>query len=229
LGILELQHGGVIVVEGNIGTGKTGLCDEVRTDLLTKGVVPDDIIIVDEPSIGTPKGRDLLEKFCDDPERWAFELQMFMMTNRHATYKRYSVIAKREKKIVILDRSLLADSVFAKANRGRMKAEEYAEYEAAYARACSNITPPMMIIYLHSPPEICLERVKVRGRACEMDMELEYLQTLDGIFEEWVGSLEGHMVRDVDWSFDKHSAEGAGTFRERIEAITTDIVNALTR
>ena len=43
---------------------------------------------------------------------------------------------------------------------------------------------PDVIIYIHVPPNICLERVMKRNRGSENLISLEYLQKLDEKYEE---------------------------------------------
>jgi len=41
-------------------------------------------------------------------------------------------------------------------------------------------------IYLHTPPEICLERLKKRGRFEEKNIKLEFLRELHELHENWL-------------------------------------------
>ena len=48
------------------------------------------------------------------------------------------------------------------------------------------LQPPDLIIYLWSNPEITLERITHRGRKCENNIPLDFLQDLHAAYEDWI-------------------------------------------
>jgi deoxyadenosine/deoxycytidine kinase len=45
---------------------------------------------------------------------------------------------------------------------------------------------PDAIIYLRTPAEVCLQRIKERGRVEEMSIPLDYLLQLENLHDEWL-------------------------------------------
>ena len=45
---------------------------------------------------------------------------------------------------------------------------------------------PNAVVYLRSTPELCYERIKLRGRSGEEDITLKYLQDLNQAHEDWI-------------------------------------------
>ena len=103
-------------------------------------------------------------------------------------------------KLVFLERSLYADSIFA--NLIIQDAGEKSKY-LKFRECLGNIVAqPDLIIYLFSPPEVCLERIKSRmncqpDRKCEDVVDLEYLRKLHEGHESWLRKLPGVLVIDT--------------------------------
>ena len=70
------MNGGVIIVEGNIGAGKSTFAQHLARAL--------DGEYLPEPADGT---NPYLEDYYRDPARWAFEMQMFLLTRRYRAQK----------------------------------------------------------------------------------------------------------------------------------------------
>lgn len=45
---------------------------------------------------------------------------------------------------------------------------------------------PEQIIYIDTPPEVCLERIRRRGRSYEQGITLEFLELLNRLHREWL-------------------------------------------
>ena len=55
---------------------------------------------------------------------------------------------------------------------------------------------PDKIIYLRTPAELCLERIKMRGRSEEQKMPLDYLKRLEDLHDEWLMDHRDAIVLD---------------------------------
>ena len=45
---------------------------------------------------------------------------------------------------------------------------------------------PDLILYLRTPADVCMARIKERDRVEEVGIPLEYLQQLEGLHDEWL-------------------------------------------
>jgi deoxyadenosine/deoxycytidine kinase len=45
---------------------------------------------------------------------------------------------------------------------------------------------PDVILYLRTPAEVCLQRIKTRGRTEETGIPLDYLSQLEHLHDEWL-------------------------------------------
>lgn len=164
------MYGPIIWVEGPIGSGKTTLAKLIAAKLGLR--------LIQEPVESNP----YLERFYQDPKRWAFPMQVELLHRRFAMQKiaAFEATAECGYPGAVLDRGLPGDRVFAKLHtlEGNMDELEWQTYERAYdVMACSLISPSLMI-YLDVEPEVALARVQERARGAESGMKLDYLEKL---------------------------------------------------
>ena len=124
-----------------------------------------------------------------------------MKKNGPTTYNRYafpsqmtflSLGLKREElctengKIYIVDRCLYEDRfVFAQnsRNQGLLNDNEFEDYTKEFQSIRNSIAPFDAIIYLKASPDQLYERIQKRGREMEKGISLEYLETLQNLYE----------------------------------------------
>jgi deoxyadenosine/deoxycytidine kinase len=145
-----------IVIDGNIGAGKT-----TQLDLLeAKGWK-----VSREPIDKWP-----LEEFYSDPSRWAFLFHMRILQTR----------ASRETKTaVIYERSLQSSYyVFWEILRGKgqVTAMEHDTYTYFYEKLGWH---PDLYIFLSKKPELAYEHIQSRQQAGDTKVTLEYMHELD--------------------------------------------------
>jgi len=176
----------IISIEGNIGSGKSTMLRHLRTNLL----VCDNkykIIFVDEPvssweSIKDAEGRNMIEKYYENPQKYAFAFQIMALTSRLIYLKNAinNALLNEEinKKIIIItERSLHTDCyVFAELLKKQQNIEDvcFQIYIQLFNEFSSNY-PVHTLIYVDTPPEICHNRIKKRSRTGEEIISLNYL------------------------------------------------------
>ena len=105
----------VFSIEGNIGAGKSTLIDILKQKLYND----DSIIFVSEPldmwqTIQDENGVNMLTKFYEDQDKYAFSFQVMAFATRLLKMKN-EMKRKPNAKIIICERSLEADyNIFAK-------------------------------------------------------------------------------------------------------------------
>ena len=171
-----------VIVEGNIGSGKSTFLDHYRN--------LSDFAVFQEPvdKWRDLDGHNLLELMYTDPSRHSYTFQSFVqltMAQLHA--------AKTNKRIKMIERSLWsARYVFAE-NLLLSKNMATSEFEVLKAwfeflRGCPKEVDLSvdLVIYLRTSPEVAYQRLKARARSEEKIVSLEYLQDLHNLHEKWL-------------------------------------------
>lgn len=166
-----------IVVAGNIGVGKTSITERVGARL---GWTTAFESVVDNP---------YLAEFYADMRAWAFHLQIFFLGQRAQQHLALAQSAES----AIADRSIYEDAhIFARALRhlGDLSERDHRSYRSVFDLVVSHLPRPDLLLYLHAPVPVLMERIRSRGRAMERSITTEYLSLLDGFYEEWLHSFD---------------------------------------
>jgi len=170
------------LLEGNIGAGKTSLGNILKASKTFE--------FLEEPVDTWREGfaGNLFEMFYKDMPRWSFTFQIMAFTTRAKTWSEILEKVKGDK--VVLERSIYTDrNVFAKNlyAGGAMNESEWQVYQQLWEFLASNYCEkPQKIIYLRTPAEVCMERIRKRGRNEEQQMPLDYLKRLEELHDEWL-------------------------------------------
>ncbi|CAL6070452.1 Deoxynucleoside_kinase family protein [Hexamita inflata] len=184
----------LIILEGGIAAGKTTLLKGLSERY--------GFFAIEEPVTNNP----YLEKFYADPMTYAYPFQMWFLELRIQHYRTAVQHAMNNpSQIVILDRSVFSDYVFALNcyNDGFISKEQFEMYMERYLQALDELPNPAAMLYLNVPPEVCLYRIKnVRCRDCEMGIPIEYLKGLHECYEQLICQMKqmGCQTVNIDWS-----------------------------
>lgn len=193
----ESFHPFLISVEGNIGAGKTTILDKLKER-------HPEWISIDEPvdtwhNIQNEKGESILQLFYRDKRRWAYTFQSCVLLTRYHSIESTIKGVKLQRKsnygiqVFLTERCMDSDyHVFAKMLReeGCMDSMELQIYERLLGQLRSTATPLSAIIHINNSPDICQERIKLRGRNGESAITSEYLQSLEQHQRQWVQSAQ---------------------------------------
>jgi deoxyadenosine/deoxycytidine kinase len=158
-----------IVIEGNIGAGKTSLTKMLKTDYNAKAVYEQ---FADNP---------FLAKFYDDPEHYSFQLELSFLADRYQQLK--NELSNRDvfRSLIISDYYFSKSLIFGK---NTLSGDEYALYRRIFSIIYSSLPKPDLYVYLHKNTNKLIENIKSRGRDYEQNINAEYLQKIqDGYFE----------------------------------------------
>ena len=158
-----------IIIEGTIGVGKTSLAK-----ILSKKI--DAKIILEEF-----EDNPFLPDFYKNPKRYAFQTQLFFLLSRYRQQIEFQQIDIFSKSI-ISDYMFMKDRIFAALN---LDDKEIALYDKIATILEKNITYPDLIIFLQSDTERLMENIKKRGRSYEMNMDWNYIDSLNQIYNEF--------------------------------------------
>ena len=158
-----------IIIEGTIGVGKTSLAK-----ILSKKI--DAKIILEEF-----EDNPFLPDFYKNPKRYAFQTQLFFLLSRYRQQIEFQQIDIFSKSI-ISDYMFMKDRIFAALN---LDDKEIALYDKIATILEKNITYPDLIIFLQSDTERLMDNIKKRGRSYEMNMDWNYIDSLNQIYNEF--------------------------------------------
>ena len=166
----------VFSIEGNIGAGKSTLIDLIANNI-------PGIVILPEPVLAWKNigGDNLLKCFYDDPKRWTFTFELYSMFSK---VKRLKNILQSDAKIIIMERSIYSDKAFQHISYflDKLDTKEATILQDLYDFFKLDYPRLNGVIYVTTPPEICLRRIKSRNRDEEINIDLEYLKKLEDQF-----------------------------------------------
>jgi deoxyadenosine/deoxycytidine kinase len=200
----------LISIEGNIGAGKSTLLGKL------KGAHPE-WIFVDEPveqwmafrNSSEEGGKSLLELFYEDKRRWAYTFQnVAVLTRAEELRKSLDAAAASglQSPIVVMERCLDTDAeVFAKMLRaeGVLNTVEWDLYQRWRETLVKSFRIPKTsaYIWMDATPDVCAERIRLRGREGEDHIPLSYLEELDAATQQWLTRVQGaHVITQTAWS-----------------------------
>ena len=167
------MSGKLVLVAGNIGTGKTSLTERLGDRLGWRTAYES---VIDNPYLGD---------FYQDMDAWSFHLQVYFLGHRAQQHLELA----RDSRSAIADRSIYEDvKIFARAlyQSGSMSERDYRSYQRVFELIAGALPEPDLLIYLIAPPEILLERIAERGREIETGITIEYLSLLDSLYDDWM-------------------------------------------
>jgi len=150
-----------LVIEGNIGAGKTTLATMLAEDTGRR-------IILEQFS-----DNPFLSKFYDDPDRYAFQLELSFLSERYQQIKSEMGHPDLFGQGIISDYYLAKSFIFSKHN---LKNDEMILFEKLFTIINLQAPRPDLYVYLHLPVERLLENIRIRGREYEQKISPEYLK-----------------------------------------------------
>ncbi len=152
-----------LVIEGNIGAGKTTLSQMFAKDYNAKLVLEQ---FADNP---------FLPKFYDDQERYSFPLELSFLADR------YSQIKKQVLNLDLFHSFLVSDYYFAKSAifaKNTLQDDEYHLFRHIFDIVFESMPKPDLYVYLHSVTSRLLSNIEKRGRDYEQDIKPGYLEKI---------------------------------------------------
>ena len=162
----------LIVLAGNIGSGKTSL-----TQLLSQRFGW-------QASYESVDNNPYLADFYADMRTWAFHLQMYFLGNRAQEVE--TLLSTNHS--AIMDRSIYEDAhIFVRAlhDLNNLSDRDYQAYFKLYELVLRQLPKPSLLIRLVAPVETLVERIQQRARSIEDTIDPDYLRLLDSYYQQW--------------------------------------------
>ena len=171
--MMNSQVNSYLCIEGCLGSGKTSLAEKLSIDWGSRQVLER---FDDNP---------FLPYFYQDPERYAFTVELFFMTERHKHLTEELLTVDLFQPQLIADYSFTKTLLFARKNLSDL---ELKLFQQIYFLLEKNFPSPDLMVYLHRPVEELLQMIRQRGRDFEMGIDTEYLTKIqDSYFEYFSG------------------------------------------
>ena len=158
-----------IVIEGNIGAGKTSLATKIAADCNAKLVLEQ---FADNP---------FLPKFYEDPDRYSFQLELSFLADRYRQLKKEMTNPDLFYSFIVADYYFMKSLIFAGST---LKDDEYNLYRQLFLIIYESLPKPDLYVYLHVNVENLLKNIQKRGRSYEKEIKANYLESIqNGYFE----------------------------------------------
>jgi len=163
-----------ISIEGVIGAGKTTLARALSKHLKSNLIL--------EAFEENP----FLKKFYEEPGRFAFQTQLFFLTNRYTQlrqFNNYNLFYD----YLITDYSFDKDDIFA---RLTLSDDEYKIYRIVFQPLREKLSTPDLVVYLQSTPERLMENIARRNRPYEKLITKRYIEDLNKAYNQFYASYK---------------------------------------
>ena len=171
-----------IAIEGVIGVGKTSLARLLQPVFQAELVLE---VFEENP---------FLSDFYGDRKRYAFQTQIFFLLSRYRQ-QREIIPDLLTRGNLLSDYTFEKDSIFAHLNLSGDELETYTQVHEALAE---RIHAPDLIVYLRAETDTALQRIAMRDRSYERNIEREYIHSLNQAYENFFGALEGTNILTID-------------------------------
>ena len=193
----------IISIEGNIGVGKSSFINILKTNINCE-VVPEPVSLW--LNIKDNNNKNILQTFYDDKTRWGYTFQNVACITRMMMIE--DTIRTANTPYIFLDRSLGTDKnvfelmLYENDNINQLEHNIYNLWINFYNNYVRK-DKMNKIIYLQSTPEVCQERIKIRGREEEKNISIDYLIKLHNYHENWLNNNKAVLILDCSKDFIK--------------------------
>jgi len=153
-----------IVIEGNIGVGKTCLSEKLSKDLNKELIVEG---YMDNP---------FLEKYYENPDRYALNVELTFLTDRCRQLNDFNNQISLFNSGLVADYDIFKSLVFAGISLNEI---EYNLFRRIFIYMTKDLFKSNLIIYLLQSTEKLLENIKKRGRGFEKKIDKKYLDKVN--------------------------------------------------
>lgn len=173
-----------IAVAGNIGSGKTTLTEMLAERIGAKTYFEES----ENPYIGD---------FYQDMNRWSFNLQIYFLGSRirHASNMLKDGASLVQDRTVYEDAFIFADNLH---SMGLMASRDFDTYMGIFDIAEKLIPKPDVLIYLKASVPTLIRQIRKRGRDYEAGIMEDYLERLNGKYDNWIKNIYKGRVIEID-------------------------------
>ncbi len=166
-----------MAIEGVIGVGKTTLARLLQP------------LFEAEILLEVFEENPFLSDFYGDRERYAFQTQIFFLLSRYHQQRRtvHEIVATG--KNLFADYTFAKDALFAQIN---LKGDELDMYYKVHEALAEKIQKPDLLVYLQATTDTLMQRIALRDRPYERQMERSYINDLNIAYEDFFSKPFDH-------------------------------------
>ena len=168
-----------IVIEGNIGSGKTTL-----TKLLAERW--NCRLMLEEF-----KDNPFLPKFYENPKQHSFALELSFLAERYHQKRDELNRTDLFQPGIICDYSFAKSLVFSRIN---LDEDEFELYQNLFQIIHGRLPKPDLLLFLYCSPEKSLRQIRKRGRAYEQEISTDYLEKINTGYLEFFKQQTGTRI-----------------------------------
>ena len=168
-----------ITIEGNIGAGKTTLAHLLSKHFNARLVLEQ---FADNP---------FLPKFYENPQQYAFPLELFFMAERFKQLKELIQQKDLFQNVTISDYLFTKCLLFARIN---LPDDEFRLYQRLFEIIHAQVVQPELLIYLHAPVNKLQQNIKKRNRSYEQKIPDDYLFSIQ---ETYTHYIKQHNIKTI--------------------------------
>ncbi len=172
-----------IVIEGNIGTGKTSLATKIAEQYNTRLILER---FADNP---------FLPLFYENSQRYAFPLELSFLADRYQQLNDELAPQELFRQQTISDYILSKSLIFANIT---LKDDEYQLYQRLFHIINPHLPKPDLLVYLHKDVSNLKANIRKRGRDYEQNIADDYLFSLEKGYWEFFKQQTGIRILVLD-------------------------------
>ncbi|HWJ29922.1 MAG TPA: deoxynucleoside kinase [Flavisolibacter sp.] len=169
--VFETMKYTFITIEGNIGAGKTTLAHLLSKHYNARLILEQ---FADNP---------FLPKFYENPQQYAFPLELFFMAERFKQLKELIQQQDLFQNVTITDYLFTKCLLFAKIN---LPEDEFRLYQSLFDIIHQQLIQPEILIYLHAPVTKLQQNIRKRNRPYEQRIPDEYLFNIQETYTHYI-------------------------------------------
>lgn len=172
-----------LVIEGNIGAGKTTLAKMIAEEFNAKLVLEQ---FADNP---------FLPKFYNDQDRYSFPLELSFLADRYYQIKKQIFDPDLFQTLLVADYFFAKSAIFA---QNTLKDDEYRLFRQIFDIVFESMPKPDLYVYLHADTSQLLKNIKSRGREYEQNISAEYLDKIKNGYFGFFKQITGFPILIID-------------------------------
>lgn len=164
-----MKHLYYISIEGVIGAGKTSFA-RILAERMSARLVLEKF-----------EENPFLEDFYVDPERYAFQTQLYFLLSRYRQQMELKQVDLFSN-LLVSDYMFDKDKLFAHLN---LNEKEFILYNLIAQLLEKEIPKPDLVVFLQAGTDRLMQNIRQRGRSYERDISREYIESLNQIYNEY--------------------------------------------
>ncbi len=172
-----------IVIEGNIGAGKTSLSKMLAQKFNAKLILEQ---FADNP---------FLPKFYKNPDRYSFSLELSFLADRYNQLKKDLSHRDLFKSFTISDYYFMKSLIFSKST---LQDDEYSLYRQIFNIIYNQLPKPNLYVYLHMSTNNLIKNIKKRGRDYEQNITEDYLRKIQNGYFDYFKQQKDFRILVID-------------------------------